>query len=85
MLVNQQEHHQLYNEQHQEQHNQQHQHHRIHESVKQKLIWVTADTHTRLRYHGILGQTFNDVIDNLIDIAENIKEHQQYQKEGEVR
>jgi hypothetical protein len=37
---------------------------------EQKLIWVHVSTHSRLKRHGIVGQTFNQVIDSLLDYRE---------------
>ena len=35
-----------------------------------KMIRVDDDTHERLKTHGKFGESFQDIIDRLLDIAE---------------
>lgn len=43
-------------------------------SDSMKMIRVDDDTHDRLKQHGKFGESFDDIINRLIDIAERRNE-----------
>jgi hypothetical protein len=51
---------------------------------KVKLLMVSYRTYNRLKNHGQMGSTFDQVIEDILDRIDSIEEKQQKQNQGKI-